>query len=105
MRVLTPFALAGALVIGLTGATMANTTRIDMDNGSGAVVKRTTHATIHKRTTHRRVVNMRRSHRAHRWAMHRAWRGYGYAAPMYGYAYGSSAPAQSSQLPFGGSKD
>ena len=94
MRALSRIALASALTIGLGGAAMANTATINMDNGNGHVAKGTTHTSMQTRTTHRRIVTLRRMHRGHRWTMHRGWRRYGY--PMYGYGYGSSwAPARS----------
>ena len=95
MRILSAAAVAGALVIGLGGAAMANTAKIDMDNGNGRTVERTTHASMHQRMMDRRhAATMRNAHRRHlamlRHRHHRGWRGYGYAAPMYGYGYGSS---------------
>lgn len=85
MHSISRIALATALAIGLGSAAMANTGKINMDEGNGQQVKQVTHTSMHTRTLHRRHAALR--HRGHRWAMRRHFRGYGYA-PMYGYGYG-----------------
>jgi hypothetical protein len=87
--------MAAALVLGLGGVAMANTTTTTTDQGKDHMVKRVTHVSTHQRVMHRRHTVVRHTvvrHRGHRWAMRRHFRGFG--APMYGY--GSSAPARSS---------
>ena len=78
MRGISRIAIAGALMVALTGVASANVTQ-DAQHSRSVHAKGTTHAVMHKRTTHRR-------HFAR-------FRGYG---PWYGYGYGYGAPVSSS---------